>query len=164
MNRLIIALVFLCSCYSKKQSPIQSEFYGKVIKVIDGDTYDLLVDTTTMRIRMDGIDAPERGMPFYKVAKEYLGDLCVGQNIKIITTKKDRYKRFIANSYLENGSSLSLLMVKAGMAWHFKKYSNDVELSDAELEAKSKRIGLWFDENPTPPWEWRANRKNKINF
>ena len=161
MKSLIIPLFFLCSCYSKKAIPPQSEFYGKIVKIVDGDTYDLLVGNTTMRIRMDGIDAPERGMPFYKVSKEYLGNLCNGQTLKIITIKIDRYKRFLANTYLENGCSVSVLMVKAGYAWHFKKYSNNGELSNAEVEAKLKRLGLWIDENPIPPWVWRANMKNK---
>ena len=135
---------------------------GVVIKIIDGDTYDLLIkDKTTIRVRMNGIDAPERGQPFYQKSKDFLGQLCFQKNIRIVRTGKDRYGRVIAGSYLEDGTSLSYEMVKNGFAWHFKKYSADTVLSRLETNAKKQRLGLWFDKTPVAPWSTRAQRKKE---
>ena len=146
-------------------SPVSfSEISGKVIKIVDGDTYDLfLKNNTTIRIRMAGIDAPERGMPFYKVAKDYLGKLCFGKQINLELMEKDRYGRYIAYSFLENKTELSHEMIKAGMAWHFKKYSSDAVLSELEIVARKSKLGLWADENPMPPWENRRLHKKGIS-
>ena len=80
MKITVFTFLLMIGYCAKNNVPIQSEISGKVIKIVDGDTYDILLDNlTTKRIRMEGIDAPERGMPFYKVAKDYLGTLCFGQ-------------------------------------------------------------------------------------
>jgi endonuclease YncB( thermonuclease family) len=131
----------------------------RVVKIIDGDTYDILDDNNTQtRIRIYGIDAPERGMPYYKVSKNYLGELTKGNKITIEIKDKDRYGRIVAKGYLPNGDDIGLELIKAGVAWHFKKYSNDMEYAEAEINAKQKKLGLWKEPNPTPPWE---NRKRK---
>ena len=160
-------VLFICSLlvgyYTKNIAIKQVSLSGKVIKIVDGDTYDILLDNlTTKRIRMEGIDAPERGMPFYKVAKDYLGSVCFGKVVNIQQTGTDRYGRIIGKSFLADGKELGLLLIEAGYAWHFKKYSSDVKLANAEMEAREKRLGLWIDENPMAPWEWRKKRK-KIN-
>ena len=133
---------------------------GVVIKIIDGDTYDLLIkDKSTIRIRMNEIDAPERGQPFYQKSKDFLGQLCFQKNIRIVRTGKDRYGRVIAGSYLEDGTSLSYEMVKNGFAWQFKKYSADTVLSRLETNAKQQKLGLWSDKDPVAPWLTRAQKK-----
>ena len=142
-----------------------SQMSGKVIKIVDGDTYDLLLkNNTTIRIRMAGIDAPEKGMPFYKVAKDYLGKLCFGKQIHLEIIEKDRYGRYIAYSFLENRTELSHEMIKGGMAWHFKKYSSDAVLSSLEIAARKSKLGLWADENPMPPWENRRMHKKSTRI
>ncbi len=159
MKYILFVSLVLLGCYGKNDTAGKSEQWGKVIKIVDGDTYDILLDNnTTKRIRMDGIDAPERGMPFYKVAKDYLGQICFGKSVRILQTNTDRYGRAIAKSYLGD-SELGLLMVEAGYAWHYKKYSSDEQLASAEMEARNKRIGLWSDENPIAPWNWRKFSK-----
>ena len=136
------------------------KYWSKVIKIVDGDTYDILLnDRTTKRIRMEGIDAPERGMPFYKVAKDYLGILCFSQVVRIEQTGNDWYGRTIVKTFLPKGKELGLLMIEAGYAWHFKKYSSDIQLANAEKDARNKRLGLWVDENPIAPWVWRRTKK-----
>jgi endonuclease YncB( thermonuclease family) len=140
----------------------QSPLHGKVIQVIDGDTYDILLDNhTTKRIRMEGIDAPERGMPFYKLSKTYLSSLCFGVVVSVESTGKDRYGRTLAKTWLANGKEVGLLMVDAGYAWHFKKYSTDIPLANAELKARKNKLGLWSEKSAIAPWAWR---KNKINI
>lgn len=140
----------------------QSPPHGKVIHIIDSDTYDILLDNhTTKRIRMEGIDAPERGMPFYKLSKNYLSRLCFGAAVSIESTGKDRYGRTLAKTWLATGKEAGLLMVEAGYAWHFKKYSTDIQLANAELKARKNKLGLWAEKSAMAPWAWR---KNKINI
>lgn len=160
MKLLLAASLLMLSCYANNKTVVPTELNGKVIKIVDGDTYDILFeDHTTKRIRMEGIDAPEKGMPFYKVAKDYLGKLCFGTEVRIEQTNKDRYGRTVAKTFLEDNRELGLLMIEAGFAWHFKKYSSDQQLANAEMEARNKRIGLWIDEMPIAPWEWRKLKK-----
>lgn len=159
--KTILAFTFLFSAFSCNVPPksesetIQS---GLVTHIVDGDTYDILLSGQKTRIRMDGIDAPERGMDFYKQAKNYLGGLCENKEIRVEVTDTDKYGRSIAKSYLPDGRELGLEMVKAGMAWHYKKYSNDATLSQLEQEAKNAGIGLWSINNPEAPWEHRKRR------
>lgn len=137
---------------------------GKVISILDGDTYDILLDGKRMiRIRMEGIDAPEKGMPFYRVAKKFLGDLCFEKNVRLEIHGKDNHERTLSFSYLEDGRELSHEMIKAGLAWHFKKYSSDTSLSNLEIEAHNLRIGLWKDNNPMPPWVNRRLHREGVS-
>ena len=137
---------------------------GKVIAILDGDTYDILLNgNTPTRIRMEGIDAPEKGMPYYKVAKNYLGQLCFGKEVRLEITGKDLHDRTLAFSYLADGTELSHEMIKAGLAWHFKKYSTDTVLARLETEARDQKIGLWADKNPMTPWENRRLHKAGIS-
>jgi endonuclease YncB( thermonuclease family) len=131
---------------------------GLVTHIVDGDTYDITLAGQKTRIRMDGIDAPERGMEYYKQAKNYLGELCANKEIRVEVTDTDKYGRSIAKSYLPDGRELGQEMVKAGMAWHYKKYSDDVTLSQFEQDAKNAGIGLWSISNPEAPWEHRKKR------
>lgn len=134
---------------------------GKVISIIDGDTYDLLIGgQLSVRIRMEGIDAPERAMPFYNVSKDYLGELCFGKIVEVEITKKDGYNRYLAFTYLGDGTELSHEMVRSGLAWHFREFNSDEDLSGLENEARNMRKGIWQQKDPLPPWEVRAlNRK-----
>jgi|WetSurMetagenome_2_1015567.scaffolds.fasta_scaffold00376_12 micrococcal nuclease len=151
---LIILFSFGCNNINEVPKYPKS---GKVISIIDGDTYDLLTkDKETIRIRMEGIDAPEKGMPFYQVSKNYLGKLCFQKNVKIEVTSKDANGRYLAFTYLYDGTELSHEMIKSGLAWHFKKYNSDSILSNLEVEARNLKIGLWIDKDPMPPWENRS--------
>lgn len=112
---------------------------------------------------MDGIDAPEKGMPYYKVAKSYLGQLCFQKTIIFIKTDDDNHGRVVAKSFLEDGRELGQEMIKAGFAWHFKKYSSDTLLANLEIEAREQKIGLWSDTRPIPPWEIRKLHRQGIS-
>ena len=106
---------------------------GKVIGIIDGDTFDLLNDSNkTCRIRMEGIDAQERGMPFYQVSKNHLDSLCFGQRVAVQITQTESGNRKIGFSFLSSGSELSHEMIRAGLAWHFVKYNSDRDLAALE--------------------------------
>ena len=137
---------------------------GQVIKVIDGDTYDLLLkDKTIIRVRMDGIDAPERGMSYSKKATQYLGELCKNQTVRIVKNNIDRYGRTISYSYLKDGRELSREMLKAGYAWHYKEYNSDPVFAALEEEARQAKRGLWKDKNPMVPWNIRKLHRQGIS-
>ena len=112
---------------------------------------------------MDGIDAPERGMPFNKVSKKYLSDLIFGKFVRIKINKLDRHGRSIAQTYLFDGTDISLEMIRAGLAWHYKEYSSNEVYSTIEKEAREGKIGLWKEKDPIPPWEVRKLHRNGIS-
>lgn len=142
---------------------IGDDVYGIVFSIVDGDTYDILIeDNKKIRIRMEGIDAPETGMPFSQVSKNYLGKLCFNKNVKVHVTELDN-KRYIGFSYLDDGTELSHEMIRAGLAWHFTKYNTDKDLANLEIEARDAKIGLWKDNNPMPPWENRRLHRQGIS-
>jgi endonuclease YncB( thermonuclease family) len=136
---------------------------GTIVKVLDGDTYDLLLaDKTTVRVRMEGIDAPEAGMPYSRKATDYLKELTKGQTSKITLGNKDQYGRVLSYSYLEDGRELSREMIRAGYAWHYKQYNKDPELAKLEKEAQADKRGLWLDKNAMAPWEVRRLRRSGV--
>ncbi|MGN6803412.1 MAG: thermonuclease family protein [Ginsengibacter sp.] len=160
-------MLWICilSCVNNSARKKQMRYQeGKVIKIVDGDTYDILINgNKTRRIRMEGIGAPEKGMPFYKVAKNYLGRLCFKKNIRLAVEGKDLHGRTIAYSYLDDGRELSHEMVKAGLAWYFRKYSSDSSLSRLEDTARIMRLGLWKEQRPMAPWEDRKLHREGIS-
>ena len=154
----LTVMLILSGCHHRERQTIADDYIiGKVIKVLDGDTYDLLLEgNRKIRVRMEGIDAPERGMPYYNKAMKYLDNLCKGQTIRVEKTGDDtRYRRILGLSFLADGRELSREMLKAGYAWHYKQYNSDSEFAALENEARRAKRGLWQDTNPIPPWEIR---------
>ena len=162
---LICSFVTFYSCGNRNNTLSKGDYVsGKVVSIIDGDTYDLLLKgNRKIRIRMEGIDAPEKGMPFYKVSKKYLAQLCFNKKVSLDITGIDGHDRFLGFTYLEDGSELSHEMIKAGLAWHFKKYNSDTILSNLEIEAKNLKKGLWVNENPMAPWTNRSLHRQGIS-
>jgi len=161
-------LILNISCLSKnrKTAYLQSKdtISGKVIAVHDGDTYDLLVQgNEKLSVRMEGIDAPERGMPFYQVSKRHLSSLCSGKQVTLKITGTDNYGRALGFTYLEDGRELGQEMIKAGLAWHYKKYNSDTALANFEKEERRLKKGLWLDKNPKAPWEVRRLRRQGVS-
>jgi len=139
----------------------QKQFRGKVVKIVDGDTFDVLtLGNKVIRIRMNGIDAPEKRQAFGQKARDFLGSLCFGREVLIKPVNYDRNKRLIADSFNSSGLNLSREMVRKGYAWHFKKYSSDKILAADEDHARSGRLGLWVDNEPVAPWIFRSRSRN----
>jgi len=129
---------------------------GKVVGVSDGDSLTLLVQgNRQIKVRLDGIDAPEGGQEFSKNAKEGLSGLVFGKDVTLRVTGMDRYERTLGVVFV-GGVNANLQLVQQGLAWHFKKYSDDQELAQAEVDARAARLGLWSGVDPMPPWEYRA--------
>lgn len=135
------------------------EFKGEVTAIIDGDTIEVLRDGKAVRIRLNGIDSPEKSQPFGMKAKQFMSDLIYEKKVVIKEKEIDRYGRLIADVYLQDGTWVNKSLVENGLAWHYKYYSSDAELALAENLAKISKTGLWQDSNPIPPWDYRRKIK-----
>ncbi|MBK7957609.1 MAG: thermonuclease family protein [Bacteroidetes bacterium] len=155
----IIILFFTCKNASSDvkitELTINSEYTSKVIGIIDGDTYDILIDKSTFRIRVDAIDAPEKGMPYYKVSKKYLAELCFGDSVHVLIKDIDKNGRYIGRTINSKGKDISIEMIRAGLAWHYKKYNDEMALANYEDSARKYKVGLWGDPHIIAPWEVR---------
>lgn len=138
------------------------EFTGRVVAVLDGDTIDVLVGQSTTRIRLNGIDCPEKGQAFGTRAKQFTAKLAFGKEVKVSFLGVDRYGRTIGDVVLPDGRILNRELVKAGFAWWFRRYApKDRELEKLESEAREARRGLWVDADPIPPWEFRRLSRSR---
>lgn len=161
MDRYLqVLLLVLLSIYQEcKTTPPPEKgdvtIQGKVVAITDGDTFTLLkADSTTTKIRLASIDCPERKQPFSTKAKDFVSDEIFGITVAIKIQSKDRYRREIGWVYYE-GKCLNEELLKEGLAWHFKRYSDDEKLQELEDRARKKKKGLWAEQDPVPPWEWR---------
>ena len=134
---------------------------GRVVGVSDGDTVTVLdAANKQWKIRLMGIDAPEKKQAFGQKSKANLSDLVFDKQVTVEYSKKDKYGRTVGK-ILVDGVDANLAQVKAGMAWHYKQYQKEQTpvdrslYSEAEDRARAGHIGLWADSNPTPPWEFR---------
>jgi len=137
--------------------PPGSKLANTVLRVIDGDTIELLLMKSVefVKIRLDGIDCPEKGQPYYEEATAYTSGLCLHKQVRVIKHGIDKYGRLIADIVLPDGENLSEEIVRAGFAWWYHLYSDDLILKQLENEARIVRRGLWSQPNPIPPWEFR---------
>lgn len=134
--------------------PVYADFTGKVVKVADGDTITVLRDSEQIKIRLAGIDAPEKAQPFGNVAMQSMSDMVFGKEVRIVEQGRDRYGRTIGRVY-QGDIDVSAEQIKQGMAWVYRKYTKEAALYQLEDEAKQHRLGLWVDADPVPPWAWR---------
>ncbi|MFW0714348.1 thermonuclease family protein [Pedobacter sp. N23S346] len=154
---LLLIQPFLQKIESQNLNLKNQTFSAKVIRIMDGDTMEVLYKNTPIKIRLAHIDCPEkrRSQPFGNNAKQALSDLCFGQYVMVYGQKYDRYKRLIAVVSNQRKQVINQEMIRQGMAWHYKKYSTDVLYSQLEIIARKNKVGLWRDINPIAPWEWR---------
>ena len=128
---------------------------GKVIRVADGDTLTILTNSKKQeKIRLIGIDAPERGQAFGTASRHALNKLCFKQHAYVDYEQRDRYGRILGRVFC-NKIDANQSQVREGMAWVYRYYSNDKSLIALENDAKDQRLGLWQSKNPIPPWEFR---------
>ena len=155
--KIILALILALTSFTSFADQLQ----GKVIKVTDGDTVNVLTsDNQTHKIRLSGIDAPEKSQAFGNKSKQALADEVDGKTVTVEFNKRDKYQR-IVGKIIFNGKDVNLNQIKRGLAWHYKKYEGEQDVEDrsiyanAEYLAQRDKVGLWFDANPIPPWDYR---------
>ena len=158
MLRATLTALLIAACTTAHAGTVIT---GRVVGVADGDTLTLLDSEQRQHIiRLDGIDAPEKGQPFGQASKRHLSDLAFGRNATADCHKVDRYRRNVCNVTV-NDADVCREQMRAGLAWVYTKYARELppqrrtSYIDAESEARAARRGLWSDPEPMPPWEWR---------
>jgi len=133
---------------------------GRVIGISDGDTLTVLdASNTQHKVRLAGIDAPEKAQAFGQRGKQKLSELCYGKTATINVISTDRYGRSVGDVDC-SGINANEAMVQSGFAWVYRKYDKGYEhLYSLEEEARDARRGLWADSNPIAPWEWRRTKR-----
>jgi len=159
-SRIIIGVALLCA-----QLPLQA-FSGRVVGVSDGDTITVLQSDsqghqTPTKVRLAGIDCPEKAQAFGYKAKQFTSDLVFQKYVRVEVTDQDRYGRTVGE-VLIGTTSLNQSLVANGYAWWYRRYAPKNEtLKTLETQAKNKKLGLWIDHSPVPPWEFRRGRRIK---
>jgi endonuclease YncB( thermonuclease family) len=147
-----------------------AELFGKVVAIADGDTLTILANAHQQyKIRLSGIDAPERRQPYGDRAKQHLSSLVYGKEVVVVWNKRDRYGRIVGRVLASHCTvvqchytvDVGLEQIKAGFAWHYKQYEKQqapeerVRYAVVEQQARARREGLWKDAEPVPPWQFR---------
>ena len=154
----ILSLIILFTLLITTSS-FAASFTGKVVRVLDGDTIEVLVNKEPIRIRLADIDCPEKKQSFGNAAKKYVLEIAAHEIVTVDARSKDRYGRTIGEVILPNGESLNRLLISHGYAWHYKKYSKNASLAELEKQARGDKVGLWQDKNPIAPWDWRRGKR-----
>src|SRR5437867_7612369 len=141
-----------------------ADFSGRVVGVTDGDTIKVLHNDKAEKIRLHGIDCPEKGQPYGTKAKQFTSQMVFGNEVivKDYGFDNNRFKRTLGEIVLPDGRVVNQELLKAGLAWWYQKYvPNRVDLAALEEEARNAKRGLWADPNPVPPWCWRERQKGQ---
>jgi endonuclease YncB( thermonuclease family) len=172
---LLVTLAFSALAAGASAATIR----GRVVGVTDGDTISVLdASKREYKIRLAGIDAPERSQEFGQKAKQALAALTYGREVEIYWEKQDRYRRIVGKIGVQSPHCVGancpfvidagLSLIKQGLAWHFKKYAHEqsasdrIDYSSAEESAKLRKIGLWSNNTRIPPWEFRRGKSNGL--
>ncbi|MBK7331069.1 MAG: thermonuclease family protein [Betaproteobacteria bacterium] len=132
-----------------------ADFSGRVVGVADGDTLTVLVGARQVRVRLWGIDAPERGQPWSSRSRDALAARAMHRDALVATRGTDGYGRTLARVAVD-GVDLGEAQLRDGMAWVYRRYTKDRAMIAIEDEARAARRGLWSLPDPEPPWAWRA--------
>jgi endonuclease YncB( thermonuclease family) len=167
--RLLLPLMLLLSCAAHADT-----LTGRVVGVADGDTITVLdANHQQNKIRLQGIDAPEKAQPFGQRSKESLSAMVFNKEVRVDWEKRDKYKRIVGKVWVQPASCPTCprtldaghAQITVGLAWWYGKYSNEQSAQDrgayefSELEARAKRAGLWADADPVSPWDWRKEAR-----
>jgi micrococcal nuclease len=153
--------IFLIIVISLTVAAKEMPFQGEVVAVTDGDTIKVLHGGAAETIRLSGIDCPEKRQAFGNAARKFTSDFCFGKRVLIVPDTRDRYGRAVAQVVLPDGRALNHELLRAGYAWWYQKYAgDDLLLRQLEMDARSRRAGLWSDATPLAPWNFRRQRRN----
>jgi endonuclease YncB( thermonuclease family) len=158
---VLVLILFLLASHASA-----NELVGRVVSVADGDTITVLdASNIQHKIRLSGIDAPEKHQAFGTVSKQNLSNMVFNRTVVVSWQNNDRYGRIIGKVLLDD-VDINLEQIKAGMAWFYRQYQKQQPIQDqadyalAEQEAKANKLGLWVDEAPIEPWNFRRAKRN----
>jgi endonuclease YncB( thermonuclease family) len=161
-------------CITLAMSPVAADITGKVVAVTDGDTIKILdANRVQHKIRLTGIDAPEKAQPFGNASRKNLASMVAGRDVRIETVKNDRYGRVLGKVWVQPHDcpgcaktlNANLAQLLSGMAWWYQDYAKDQSPEDrqryesAVIEARSRKLGLWSEPGAIPPWTWRRGQR-----
>jgi endonuclease YncB( thermonuclease family) len=150
---LIFLLIFPCLTWA---------WSGKVVGIADGDTITALREgNQQVKIRLYGIDCPERYQPFSRKAKQFISEMVFGKEVEVEPVDIDRYNRLVALVTVSE-RLVNEELLNAGFAWVYTRYCVRPiceKWRALESEAREARRGLWADPNPIPPWEFRRKKR-----
>ena len=142
-------------------SLFSGEIAGRVVRIADGDTITILDATNAQhKIRLQGIDAPEKKQAFGNASRKHLSSLVAGKNVSVKYTKRDKYGRILGTVFAD-GKDVNLEMLKAGLAWHYKRFDSTPAYAQAEAAARAARLGLWQDKSPIEPESFRKAKRQR---
>ena len=146
---LLLALITVSAAFAQR-------FPVKVVGVSDGDTFTVINrDNLQLKIRVYGIDAPEKNQAYGNKSKQALSSLIFGKSIEIDVQTQEKWGRFVAKVYTPDGKDVALLMLQTGMAWHYTRFDKTPSYAKAQEAAKKANKGLWADKSPVAPWDFR---------
>ncbi len=156
---LVLLLVVSLAQYLR-DSPPDFDLTGRVVRIADGDTVSILDATNTQhKVRLYGIDTPERDQPFGKAAKTALMQQVDEKTVGVVVVTTDSYGRKVGTLY-QQGVNINVAMVANGYAWWYQHYApHERKLAMAEQQARAHRLGLWAAPHPIPPWDWRRRQR-----
>ncbi len=150
---------------SAASRPATVAIRGRVVRVHDGDSLLLRIEGEGVHgVRIAGIDAPEKGQPYADVSRRALLAQLDDREIRVEVVKTDFFGRLVGRVFVE-GRDAGLAQLRAGLAWHFRRYDADLapaqrrRYAEAERQARLRRLGLWREAAPVPPWEYRAQAR-----
>lgn len=168
--------VLVVACSRQAPRPAGGAAADEVTDVQDGDSFSVRTeDGRRLRIRVSGIDAPERRQPWSDASRRHLADLLRAGRVRIDPIKQDRFGRTVARVRVTDPDGggerdVGLEQIRAGLAWHFARYASDQGAEEArryaraEREARAQRVGLWQEASPEAPWAWRARmRRDEVS-
>lgn len=155
----IVILFVLIGCKSSPLLSLSTEkvLHGQVIDVLDGDTVKLRSDWHIYKIRLAGIDAPEKQQAYGVQSKIYLDHLIADKDVSIKVLSCDQYGRYVGKIYL-NGKDINGEMIRSGYAWHYYHFDSNPVYAGFMLDAQRSNRGLWQEVHPTPPWIFRKGK------
>ncbi len=158
--KLCLVALAAAALIAAGQPALAEAITGRVVGVADGDTLTVLtVEKRQVRVRLAGIDAPERRQPYDTRARQALSALAFGRSARVDVEDIDRYRRAVGRVRV-GGRDVNAEMVRRGAAWVYVCHNRDPSLVLLEAEARAARHGLWAlpESERVPPWEWRAAR------
>jgi len=159
LGLLLLVAVLAASIHHAWNEPPAADFTGRCVAIADGDTITVMYHGREERIRLHGIDCPEKKQPFSDAARKFTGEMVFNKVVTVEFRDRDRYGRTVGWVTTSDGRVLNLELVKAGLAWWYREYAPDDErLAEAESAARQARKGLWADKDPIPPWRFRRTK------
>ncbi len=135
---------------------LSADIHGRGVRVLDGDTIEVMDSLKAVRIRLVNIDAPEKKQDYGRWSTDMMKLLVAGKRVTVTYFQRDRYGRILGQVYVPDGMNVNQFMVRAGAAWVYEQYNTVLPV--LQNEARQQKRGLWSDADPVLPWIWRRRK------